>query len=72
MEDIKNNLSHIKSIESTWEKIKHGVPERSILGPISFLNYINRLPNLASIATEILLYAEDTSIIVTNPNLGNF
>jgi len=30
------------------------------------------LPNLASIGTKILLYADDTSIIVTSPNPENF
>jgi len=30
------------------------------------------LPNLASIGTKILLYADETSIIVTSPNLENF
>jgi len=30
------------------------------------------LPNLASTGTKILLYADDTSIIVTSPNLKNF
>ena len=65
-------LSHNNIIESTWEKIKQGVPQGSILGSIFFLIYINDLPNLASIGTKILLYADDTSIIVTSPNLGNF
>ena len=37
-----------------------------------FLIYINDLPNLASIGTKILLYADDTSIIVTSPTLENF
>ena len=73
MEDIKKViLSHNNGIESTWEKIKHGVLQGSILGPIFFLIYINDLPNLASIGTKILLYADDISIIVTTPNLGNF
>jgi len=65
-------LSHNNGIESTWEKIKQGVPQGSILGPIFLLIYINDLPYLASIGTKILLYADDTSIIVTSPNMENF
>jgi len=42
------------------------------LGLIPFLIYINDLPNLASTGTKILLYADDTSVIVTSSNLENF
>jgi len=59
-------LSHNNSIESTWEKVKQGVAQGSILGSIFFLTYINDLPKLATIGTKILLYADDTSIIVTS------
>jgi hypothetical protein len=51
---------------------RQGVPQGSILGPICFLIYINDLPNLAPIDSKILLYADDTSIIVTSPKLENF
>jgi hypothetical protein len=33
---------------------------------------MNDLPNLASTGTKILSYADDTSIIVTRPNLETF
>ena len=43
-----------------------------ILGAIFSFIYINDLPKLATIGTKILLYADDTTIIVPSPNLQNF
>jgi len=61
-------ISYNNGIESTWEKIKQGVPQGSIFS----LVYINVLPKLAPTGTKILLYTDGTSIIVTSPNLENY
>jgi hypothetical protein len=50
----KTILSHNNSIESTWEKVKQGIPQGSILGSIFFLIYINDMPKLATIRTKLL------------------
>ena len=55
-----------------WNANKLQLQLQSILGTIFFLNYINDLLKLATIGTQNLLYANDTSIIVTSPNLENF
>ena len=60
----KGALTHSNGIESTWEKIRQGVQQGSILGSLLLLIYKNDLPNLASTGTKILSYADGTSIIV--------
>ena len=65
-------LSHSNCIESTWEKIRQGVTQGSILGSLLFLIYINDLPNLASTGTKIILYVDNISVLVTRSNLENF
>ena len=51
------------------QTIKCGVPQRSILGPLFLILNINDLPR-ASKLTELLLFADDTSIFFlhSNPN----
>lgn len=57
---------------SSWAEVKFGVPQGSILGPLIFLLYINDIPKISINGTNIFLYADDTSMIVTNPEYADY
>jgi hypothetical protein len=57
---------------SNWGKIHHGVPQGSVLGPLLFWLYINDLPKFTNNNSKIVLFADDTSIIITSPNPIHF
>ena len=77
----KNSIKYIKSylenrtqmtkfpnFISKGEKIKSGVPQGSILGPLLFLCFVNDLPETFDKNCEFLSYADDTQLIVTAEN----
>ena len=61
---------------SKWDKINIGVPPGSVLGPLFFLIYTD-LPSvipctLSNKNSSIILFADDTSVIISEPCLMNF
>jgi hypothetical protein len=63
---------HSSSSCSKWGEITHGIPQGSILGPLLFLLYINDLPQITNENSKIILFVDDTSMIITNPSPSNF
>ena len=47
---------------------KYGVPQGSILDPLLFLVHINELPKAVEHKALTILYADDTSILLTSLN----
>ena len=52
-----------------WETIKTGVPQGSFLGPLLFVIYVNDLPRSINKFASPVIYADDTSVLVSANNL---
>jgi len=57
---------------STWAKIEHGVPQGLVLGPLLFLIFMNDLPKFVNDKSVPILFADDTSILLSHSNPTDF
>jgi hypothetical protein len=59
---------HNLYIHSDWGEILHRVPQGSILGPLLFLIYMNDLLLVLKMSSTPILFADDTNVIISNPD----
>ena len=53
---------------SSWDIVRHGVPQGSILGALIFLFYVNDLPKIFNNSVKSVLFADDTSLVINSYN----
>jgi len=66
------NDSENRNKVSNWAKVRHGVPQGSVLGPLLFLLHINDLPKNINKTSAPIIFADDTSILFADSNLIYF
>jgi len=69
---LNNNNNNKYNDSSEWEFINNGIPQGSVLGHLLFLIYVNDLPKIIPDYTNIILFADDTSLLVTDSNNKDF
>jgi len=68
---ITSNNSCLSS-SSKWRKVRCGVPQGSILGPLLFLLHINDLARVFGNNHKPVLFTDETSLIVSHLNHTDF
>ena len=69
--EIYNDSENSNKV-SNWTKLRHGVPQCSILGPLRFLLYKNNLPKIINKTSAPIIFVDDTSVLFAHSNLIYF
>jgi hypothetical protein len=68
----KISINGNQTYYSTWGTVKQGMPQGSVLGPLLFIIYINELPMSVPHDSKAILFADDTSVLVTDKDHTSF
>ena len=63
----RTQLVSVNGATSGFENVSSGVPQGSILGPLLYLCYVNDVK--ISVSCKIILYADDSALLVSGKNL---
>lgn len=67
--EIKTTAENSQIVaKSTLKQMTNGVPQGSVLGPLLFLIYINSLPHKLPEFTKCIMFADDTTLLVSGKN----
>ena len=64
------SLNNPVTASSSWEETEYGIPQGSILEPLLFIVYVNDLPRNIKNNSILVLFAVDTSALITSNNLN--
>ena len=65
----RQQLVDVSGTKSSYARISCGVPQRSILGPLLFLIYVNDMSG--AVTNKLLLYADDSAILIADKHVSN-